>query len=457
MLTIVFIILFIFGFLCISLMSSTFSYLERIGFAFPLGLGTITLLMLAADWMHIPVTSVTCLVLCMLMLAAIVTPSLLQRKFLEGLKQKIEWDWINILWIALLMLAVYIEYANFSKCMYYPTFDRDSMAGFDTIGYVAAKEFTYGGISIFSDDYMPLIHRAGSIIAYQPMVQLSYMLVYLFDAETSKAVPALFYLSFLVGFYGLVRRASSNTAAMMATIGVLLTPEMTSMSALSATNVIQACVAAPGLMYVCMGFNHKEKHLFLLGFTLLAVNCWIRNEGILFVLVGGCLAAIHAVSTKEYKILILPLLAMTPKLVFLLYAMHYNLTSETAIIAHPFWDTEKIKIISSAAFLLLKNTMFYGLAFVLFPIAFLANIYFSVKKKLELTVPVCVISAVFIYFLIIYHVDFKWDSIYNVLAYSSKRYMFCFVPMSWFFICSCEAARRLFLKIEDTCGAKYLN
>lgn len=458
MLTLILIILFIIGFLSISLLSSTFSYTERIGFAFPIGLGAVTFLMLLVDWMHIPVTTTTCSILCLLLLAATIVPAFMQRKcFFEGLKQKMEWKWINILWLTLMLLAIYIEAVNFSKCLFYPTIDRDSMAGFDTIGYVAAKEFTYGGMSIFSDDYMPLIHRAGSVIAYQPMVQLSYMLVYLFDAETSKAIPAFLYLSFLIGFYGMVRRASSNTAAMLAVTGVLLTPEMVSMSALSATNVIQACMAAPGLMYVCLGFNRKEKHLFWLGFILLAINCWIRNEGLLFVIVGGIIAAIYAIKEKQYKVLLLPVMAIVPKIVFVFYAMHYNLSSESAIITSFFWDTDKMKIIGTAAFLLFKSTMYYGLAFILFPIAFLANMYFIIKKKDNLTVPLCILAAVFLYFLTLYHVDYKWDSIYNVLAYSAKRYMFCYVPMVWFYFCTCEVFKRVFVIIEDKCGARFLS
>ena len=48
-------------------------------------------------------------------------------------------------------------------------------------------------------------------------------------------IPALMYLSFLVAFYAIVSRTTSRTAAMAATLLVLLTPEMTSFSSLSGT------------------------------------------------------------------------------------------------------------------------------------------------------------------------------------------------------------------------------
>ena len=33
-----------------------------------------------------------------------------------------------------------------------------------------------------------------------------------------------------------------------------------------------------------------------------------------------------------------------------------------------------------------------------------------------------------LYFLVLYHIDYRWDSIDNVLSYSAKRFMFCYVP-----------------------------
>lgn len=56
----------------------------------------------------------------------------------------------NMVWILFIGLVIYFEYMNFVKCMYFPTFDRDSLAGFDTIGYVIAQEHTFRHISLFS-------------------------------------------------------------------------------------------------------------------------------------------------------------------------------------------------------------------------------------------------------------------------------------------------------------------
>lgn len=97
----------------------------------------------------------------------------------------------NLIWLFFIALIVYLEYMNFSKCIYFPTYDRDSLAGFDTIGYVIAQEHTLKGLSLFQADYMPQIHNAGSYIVYAPMVQLSYAFVYLLGTETSKLIPGI--------------------------------------------------------------------------------------------------------------------------------------------------------------------------------------------------------------------------------------------------------------------------
>ena len=52
-----------------------------------------------------------------------------------------------------------------------------------------------------------------------------------------------------------------------------------------------------------------------------------------------------------------------------------------------------------------------------------------------------ILLSLLFYGLVIYHVDYVWDSIQNVLAYSSKRFFFCFVPMCWYFIATTRIAR----------------
>ena len=114
-----------------------------------------------------------------------------------------DWKQANLVWVLLIILIGYCEYMNFSKCMFFPPSDRDSLAAFDTLGFVAAQDHTYMRMSLFDADYNPSIHRAGGSIAYAPFVQMSYAYVYILGAETSKSIPALMYLFFVIAFYGI--------------------------------------------------------------------------------------------------------------------------------------------------------------------------------------------------------------------------------------------------------------
>ena len=220
--------------LSLDTISEKFSLTERIGFGFPVGLGIVTFIMMIADWFGGRITTTNSMILTCIVCAVAFTIVIAaqKKKFVESLVPMFDFSWFNLLWVLLLIFLIWVEYHNFAKCMYFPTYDRDSMAGFDTIGYLAAQEHTYKGLSIFTGDYMPRMHNPGSCISYLPMLQFSYAYIYSLGAETSKAIPAFFYLSFIIAFYGMAKRTMSHTAAMFATLAMVFTPEMISFSSL---------------------------------------------------------------------------------------------------------------------------------------------------------------------------------------------------------------------------------
>jgi len=457
MIAIALILLFLAGFFIVSLISEKFSLTERIGFGFPVGLGIVTFIMMIADWFGGRITTTNSMILTCIVCAVAFTIVIAaqKKKFVESLVPTFDFSWFNLLWVLLLFFLIWVEYHNFAKCMYFPTYDRDSMAGFDTIGYLAAQEHTYKGLSIFTGDYMPRMHNPGSCISYLPMLQFSYAYIYSLGAETSKAIPAFFYLSFIIAFYGMAKRTMSHTAAMFATLAMVFTPEMISFSSLSATNVMQAAMASTGLIYVCMWCNEKKKELLVMGALLLAINHWLRAEGIVFGCTAGILVLLQCVRKKAaWSNLIIPILTLIPTITFMLYSASCNLTSESAIITRLYWDAEKAGIIYDGAWKLLSQLTFYGWAFLIMLIAVIANGYYSVKEKDNLNVLLAFCLSLILYYFVLYHVDYKWDSINNVLAYSAKRFMFCYVPIAWYYTCNSKIVQSGFNWIEKTCGLK---
>lgn len=470
------VLVFIIGFLLLRSVAGRSSMLERLGFALPVGLAAVTLVMLLMDWAGIALTRTSLTVLTLTLLAAATAingRSLCPAKIKPlNLKSQISnlkpsFGWFNLVWLLLLVGVVYLEYVNMAKCLTYPTYDRDSMAAFDTFGYVCAREGTYLRMSLFEPDYIPSLQHAGSAMNYMPMVQLSYAYVYVFGAATSKAVPAFIYLGFLFGLYGLCRRRLTHTASMLVLMGVMLTPEMTSFASHSITNVMHACIASAAIIYLCLWLERRKKHDLRLCALLLAVNVWMRAEGIVFVGVALLLIAIAAIRSRKFSCLLPPALALLPLVVWTVCSNVCGLSTGSALIMHPFWDGEKMQTVLSGIWGLLGGGEFYGWTFnfalIMLHVHIFYIIYGSVTKsqknkatKSQITLSRYLLWAIMIglagYALVLYHVDYLWDSVQNVLAFSAKRFLFCFVPMAWYFSLSIVPMRMLAAWFERTCG-----
>ena len=433
------------GILLTALVGSRFSWTERIGLSFPLGMTLQTIVMALLDLLHIPLTATSVLLGGLLLFALLLfvvwrfrgidclrlTPAML-----NDLKQA------NLVWVLLLLVIGYCEYMNFSKCIFFPPSDRDSLAAFDTLGFVAAHDHTYMRMSLFDADYNPSIHRAGGSIAYAPFVQLSYAYVYLLGAETSKAIPALMYLFFVIAFYGILRRNTGKTVAALATLFMMMAPEMLAFSSLSATNVMQAVFASLGIAHTASWLRSRHDHELYAGALLLGANMWCRNEGIVFIGAACIVLLVDCIRRKSYrKGWYFTGLALLPAVIWFVYMKVGGLYTEGMAITRLFWDGEKAGLIVKGFWDLFAAPLYYGWTFPAFALFVVANLWFMVKSRDNLPLLGMILLSLLFYGLVIYHVDYVWDSIQNVLAYSSKRFFFCFVPMCWYFIATTRMAR----------------
>jgi len=239
----------------------------------------------------------------------------------------------------------------------------------------------------------------------------------------------------------------------------LLTPEMISFASLSNTNVMQACVASAGLLYVCLWFTSREKPLLVLGCVLLAVNCWIRMEGVVFVLTAALMVAfrlwrdsrkgVPVTRGQGVRVSLLLLLPFLPVLVFLVYSQWNGLTSEGTVITRLFWDYYKLIDIAGVVPFHMFKAGYFGWTFYLAAAALLAELVLWFKfRRHNLHVLVALLLSLFFYLVILYQIDYVWDSLVNILNYSVKRFMFCFVPVTWFFTVSSPPVAWLFGVLE---------
>jgi hypothetical protein len=446
------------GFLLINNISPKFNLCEKIGLAFPVGIFCVTMLMLLMDAVNIPLKENTILV-GMIMLLVIVA-LLLSKKYIEIFSElkkslKISIGNYNMIWALFIILIIYVENMNFQKCMFWPPFDRDSIAGFETIGYVISKEFTLKGLSIFQQDYITNIRGAGSYITYTPLVQLSYGFIYLFGAETSKIIPGLMYASFLLAFYGVSKRVINKTGAAIITFFVLITPEMIAFSSLSMTNVIHAVFASLTIIYLTIWFRERHKYDLFLSALLLAINLFCRTEGIVFVAAAFAVLFIDMWITKYYKeYALFALIALSTIIIWNIFMKINGISAESIAITKPFWDSEKMSIIWKYMVSLFTSTQYYGVTFIVFVVGLLGNVWFMIKKRNNIYLLSMILLAMILYMVLLYHIDYKWDSIENVLMYSAKRFMFCFIPLLWFYAASTKPVLWFLNKTEDFLSVK---
>lgn len=448
-----FCILLLMGMLVVRTVSHRFSLAEQIGLAFPVGLGIQTLLMALINLCRLRLTAWSVLAAALLLVSVFLwwrRPAFRARP--AGPLPGLCLTGCNAVWLLFMFLIAYFEYMNVTKCLYFPTFDRDSLTGFDTIGYTIAREHTFRGLSFFRADYMPHIHDAGSYITYAPLTQLSYAFVYLLGAETSKLVPACMYLFFLVAFYGVMRRVVCRTCAAVGTFLLMITPELMAFSSLSATNVIHAVFASLGILYVSLWFRERHRRDLLMGSLLLGFNVWTRTDGVVFLLAAVLVVGIDALRRRCWRPLLPVLCAFLPLLFWALFCRMSGFYSESIAILHLFWDAEKLRTILRGFQALCLDTQLFGISFLFFAFTLPFNGWFTWRRRDNAALLCLIALSLLAYMALLYQIDYKWDSIYNVLTHSAKRFLFCFLPLAWFYALSGRGIARLFLWLEERLG-----
>lgn len=429
---------FFLGYIWLQIFFNRITFLEKIAGAFLLGLALQTMVMAVLDMLGMRIALPGIFIgTAILGLIPIGFALFQNRSLLNPLPAKITMPKISLVWILFFAVVAYMEYMNFQKCVYFPTFDRDSIAGFESIGYAIAQEQCIAKLSLFDVNYQSFIHGPASYITYMPFTQLSYAYVYLLGAEISKIINALMFLSFIILFYAQMRRVATETISIIITLFVIATPELMSWSSMSMTNVIQAIFASIGVIYGLLWIKDQRSEDLYLSAIFMALNLWSRNEGLAIVAALGAVLLLRMLFVKKWK-LIIPwaTIVLVPFIVWTVYMKVAGMWSESIIITKPFWDAEKFGVMWERFVFLMQNRQYYGYSFDAFALFAIANAYFIWKKKhlFNAYTLLCVVAFFVIYFILIYQVNYVWDSIENVLNYSVKRYFFCFIPILWFFV-----------------------
>lgn len=364
----------------------------------------------------------------------------------------------NALFLAVLAFVLYIGWMNFYNTLYYPTYDPDGKTAFDIVGYVMSREHTIRNLSIFQAQENPLIHNPGSCIGYTPLLQISYAYVYWAGAQTSKSIVALLFVSLMFVVYGASRRSMGKTASILLVFAIISTPKILEHSSYSLTNVMLLVFSTMALIYALLwinsGVNDDDKIFFKkVSCILFAASIMVRIEGFVVPAITGLILLWVVFGKKRMKfheILIWGCGVLIPFIVWTFYQKTVGLATESFFIAKPFWDAGKAYQIAASFKKAFSYRLWYGFVFWYAVAACAASLFFCCKKKDNLYGFVLLFGSMFLYGLVLYHVDYVWDSLERILADSAMRFFLLFIPIAWYSIFTCYPVKWFLDKTEQT-------
>lgn len=461
---IVFIGIFISGFIFSASLSKKLPLFQKIGLAFPLGFGIYTLLMLIFNILHIKfnitLLSISTLIISVLLLFFVIK--------IDGIKGIVKIDkdklppfkQINFSWIVLFAILVYIVYGITMKSIFWPPAAYDTVTGYDYMAKVVASE------GCFNNSIFNIVNPTASIRhSYPPYVSGSYAIPYMLGLNSSKISLVLISLSFLILIWSVIKEHSNQTLTMFFVVVLFTTPEFLAMTALSLTNFPQTIFASIGLIYLFQYMENNDKSKFWLSAVLLGFNIYTRVDGVVFILGGGAMLLFNMLKNKQLtmpkKYISLTIYAGITLLPIVFWSVFKAINidavydSSNAFRKELFFDGEKLSVLTALVWKVLTSKQYYGYIMIFFIIALVLNARNIHKDKTALLIGL--FTAFLIYFVLYYQMDndgakFNY-SISGMVNSSFKRGMFPFLPIMCYYMATSKALNNVFNKLL-TIGSK---
>lgn len=441
-------LLFIIGFLIVNSISTSFSVYEKVGFSFPIGLGISSFLMFLFTILKIKITLLS-LFLGILIIAGFLGFLIYYQKKIKLLSfHSDDKPLITLSWILCFGLLSYFLYAIGMKCFYFLPAEYDSLTGYDLLAKTMAAEGTFK-TSIFDYPYLNAYGIARFI--YPPYVANSFATAYISGLENSKIVIFLLFLSFILVFYGLIRKKINDTWALFFTTLMAITPEMFSHAALALTNLPNGILTSISVICILFYFSEREKKYLFISLIFMILSNWSRSDSIVYVMAMVILFILDFKKNKEWKLpLIYILISFLPFIIWSIYLKTTisNADSSQFFVKHIFWDYDKFTLVfGKALILILGNGLYFGITFYIAVVIIALNTVDIITKQIPLAI--FILTAWFGYTLLYYQMDYSFAG--NIDAYinaSYKRGMFNFVPLCWFFVATSPFSEKWINKID---------
>lgn len=479
-------ITFLVGLCTLAAISKEFSYLEKLGSMFLVGMSIQVFWMILLDFVGIPIALPSIYVGSLIYIVAMLAYMIKQQKhtlkdifYPTPIQLPKNWQKINIPWLVVAGLALNIWWWVTQKCFFFPTFDFDAIAGYDLMAKVLASENTFNNSLFYSDGKsMP---AAAHRLIYPPLVAGSFSYAYMSGLALSKIMTTLFHTSGLVLIYGLSRKIGLTALnAMCIILGILYIPELTAHASLSQTNLPQAMYTTTGFLALYVWFIDKEKNrpYLWVSMLLLSGNCIVRVENIVFGFMAGVVVLVdflkhrdkkHLVQTVTYGVVILfPLILWN--IYLKINGLSVGLAEGPSVLL--FYDAEKFaewwgfawggnkEVVGGIA----RSSNYYGMTTNIFMYMLIVSsvvvafVYLRGRVKEPVKVKKILFDHLYwvwmslicfmVYTFFFYFIDYNWDSMRNVMMYSYKRGLFAVMILFVFFTFGNHASQTVFKWIE---------
>jgi hypothetical protein len=256
--------------LSLFIVSDRIQPLARLGLAYILGFGVLTVLMFFALYLKMELSSKNLtfgLVIINLLLLIVLLKRVNQfARELKTLFRKMTFSKIELI---LLLVIILINVYSIAMSIYWPINDWDAITLYD----FRAKIFSNLQLS---NSYFNLSFD-GYYYGYPPLISLAHTFVSVMSGSNPAFVSSFFFVSLSLLFYGLCREVAARFTSLVVTFLLILNVDLIQHSLKGYSNLPFAVYYGIGTLFLFLWILNKNKGYFVISGILVGLSLWTRD------------------------------------------------------------------------------------------------------------------------------------------------------------------------------------
>ena len=443
---------FFLGLSIINIIAYRIKAIEKISFAFPIGMGANSIIFFIFELLHISLKSIDLIIgieLALGIVLSIITIRKMRPVFSFELifKKNVlkKSGMLNLSWFFFMGVILFVAYIMIRKSLFWPIVQFDSIAGYDFVAKAMATEGTLNS-SIFNSENPVYSIRS----LYPPLAPINFGFAYLLGHTSSQIVVLIFFLCTISSFYLFLKRNSTHLCAAFFTLLLLITPEYAAFSTISSSNIPCTFYTSIGMLCLYTWFTEKDQNYFTIGVVLMAFAVWTRTEAIVFAAGGGFMILLDGIRNKKKIPLLIFGLACFAALALWQWYIKQILHASFAqpVLDHITWDPEKLGRMFDQIKHVTFSTVYFGATILLFIGMVVLNIKNIFSNRDQVILLISIFSTWLLYVAVFYFIntDYTSSSMEGWIFSGYKRGMFCFLPLILFYSANNKISQQVFNK-----------